>query len=46
MNEATLNIYLQTLLLSQMKIYWKELEQRAIATGWPPSHFLHELSVN
>jgi len=43
MNEATLNMDLQTLRLSQMNVYWKELKQRAIATGWPPSHFLHEL---
>ena len=34
MNEATLNVQLQALRLSQMKANWRELEQCAIAAGW------------
>ena len=37
MSEATLNIQLQALRLSQMKTHWRELEQRAIASAWTPS---------
>jgi DNA replication protein DnaC len=43
MNEATLNIQLQALRLSQMKANWRELEQRAIAEDWTPGHFLSQL---
>lgn len=43
MNEATLNVQLQALRLSQMKVNWKELEQIAIAAGWAPATFLSQL---
>ena len=43
MNEATLNTQLQTLRLSQMKAYWKELEQQAITMAWTPAKFLSHL---
>ena len=43
MSEAALNIQLQALRLSQMKTHWRELEQRAIASDWTPSHFLGQL---
>jgi DNA replication protein DnaC len=43
MSDATLNIQLQALRLSQMKIHWRELEQRAIASDWIPAHFLSQL---
>ena len=43
MSEATLNIHLQALRLSQMKAHWRELEQSAIASSWTPAHFLSQL---
>jgi DNA replication protein DnaC len=43
MSEATLNTQLQTLRLSRMKIYWKDLEQQAITEGWTPASFLSQL---
>ncbi len=43
MNTAMLNNQLQALRLSQMKANWSELEQRAIASGWPPASFLSQL---
>lgn len=43
MSDATLNTQLQALRLSQMKTHWRDLEQQAIATGWPPAHFLSQL---
>jgi DNA replication protein DnaC len=43
MNEATLNVQLQALRLSQMKAHWKELEQCSITAGWTPANFLSQL---
>lgn len=43
MSEANLNTQLQALRLSQMKVYWKELEQQAIAMAWTPAKFLSQL---
>ena len=43
MNEATLNIQLQALRLSQMKANWEDFEQRTIAAGGTPASFLSQL---
>jgi len=43
MSEVLLNTQLQALRLSQMKIHWRELEQRVIASGGTPTNFLGQL---
>lgn len=43
MSDMTLDAHLQTLRLSQMKLYWKDLEQQAIVAGWTPASFLQQL---
>lgn len=43
MSEVTLNTQLQALRLSQIKIHWRDLEQRAITEGWTPANFLSQL---